>query len=47
LNVTAPEIPGNYLFQPDPVEEAVAWFSSHCEVLKYPVRVVWLGAGTK
>jgi glycosyltransferase involved in cell wall biosynthesis len=39
LTVRAPEIPGNYIFQPDLVEEAVAWFSSHCEIPKYPVRV--------
>jgi len=47
LNVTALGIPGRYIFQPDLVEDAVAWFSSHREVLKYLVRVVWLGAAAQ
>ncbi len=40
LTVNAPEVPGNYLFQPDLVEEDVAWFSSHCRMSCYPIRVI-------
>ena len=40
VNVLAPEQPGDYLFQPDLVEENVAWFSSHCPMPLYPLRVV-------
>jgi glycosyltransferase involved in cell wall biosynthesis len=40
VNVVAPEEPGDYLFQPDLVEEHVAWFSGHCPMPFYPMRVV-------
>jgi hypothetical protein len=39
LTVAAPEKPGNYLLQPDLVEEGVAWFSAHSSIPSYPVRV--------
>jgi hypothetical protein len=45
MTVTAPDEAGEYLLQPDLVEEFVAWFSAHCEIPKHPVRVV--GARTK
>lgn len=40
VNVMAPEQPGEYLFQPDLVEELVAWFSDHCQMPCYSLRVV-------
>jgi glycosyltransferase involved in cell wall biosynthesis len=39
MSVTAPEQPGNYLFQPDLVEEGAAWFSNHCPMPYYLLRV--------
>ena len=39
LTVAAPEKPGDYFFQPDLVEEGVAWFSGHSAIPSYPVRV--------
>jgi hypothetical protein len=45
MTVTAPDEAGEYLLQPDLVEEFVAWFSAHCAIPKHPVRVT--GARTK
>jgi glycosyltransferase involved in cell wall biosynthesis len=39
FSVRAPQEPGNYFFQPDLVEEHVAWFSSHGLMPVQPVRV--------
>ena len=39
LMVAAPEQPGDYLLQPDLVEEGVAWFSQHSPMPSHPVRV--------
>jgi hypothetical protein len=38
--IAAPQEPGEYLLQPDLLEENVAWFSHHCPMPFYPVRVV-------
>jgi glycosyltransferase involved in cell wall biosynthesis len=40
VSVAAPEQPGDYLFQPDLLEEGVAWFSSHCPMPYYALRVL-------
>ena len=40
MSVIAPKDPGEYLLQPDVVEELVAWFSEYSEIPMYPVRVV-------
>jgi hypothetical protein len=40
VSVTAPEQPGDYWFQPDLVEEQMAWFSEYCPMPFYPLRVV-------
>ena len=39
VGVKAPGKPGEYLFQPDLVEENVAWFSSQCPMPFYRMRV--------
>jgi hypothetical protein len=39
LGVEAPARPGDYFFEPDLVEEGVAWFSSHNAVPSCPVHV--------
>jgi hypothetical protein len=39
MTVRAPGTPGEYLFQPDLVEELVAWFSATCHIPRHPVRV--------
>jgi hypothetical protein len=44
MSVGAPPIPGDYLFQPDLVEELVAWFSATCHMPRHPVRVTRTGA---
>jgi hypothetical protein len=43
MGVTAPAAPGEYLFQPDLVEEFVAWFSANCAIPMHPVRVTATG----
>lgn len=40
LRVEAPSKPGDYLWQPDLVEEGVAWFSSHSAIPSCAVRVI-------
>jgi Glycosyl transferase family 2 len=44
LRVKAPDEAGDYLWQPDLVEEGVAWFSSHCAMPTCAVRVTALRA---
>ena len=43
MSVKAPHIPGEYLFQPDLVEEFVAWYSGSCTIPMHPVRVTLTG----
>jgi hypothetical protein len=43
MGVSAPQTPGEYLFQPDLVEEFVAWFSANCSIPMHPVRVTLTG----
>ena len=40
LRVEAPGEPGDYLWEPDLVEEGVAWFSSHVAIPSCAVRVI-------
>jgi hypothetical protein len=40
VTVTGPDVPGDYLLQPDLVQEGVAWFSSYCPMPTWPVRIV-------
>ena len=40
MTVTVPHVPGEYLLQPDLVQEDVAWFSAFSQIPTYPVRVV-------
>jgi len=39
VSIKAPEKPGEYLFQPDLVEEGVDWFSNHCRMPYHPMPV--------
>jgi glycosyltransferase involved in cell wall biosynthesis len=39
MQVKVPSVAGDYLLQPDLVEENVAWYSNHCAIPKVPITV--------